>query len=914
MKTFTPHAIAAVVAMASATTALPVYAQGDQVIEEIIVLGTRRDARSASDTPAPVDVISAADLRNQASSDISDLLRTVVPSYQINTQPISDGATIVRPANLRGLSPDHTLVLLNGKRRHRASVISFLGGGISDGAHGPDIGVFPTLGLKQVEVLRDGASSQYGSDAIAGVMNFRLKDASEGGSIEVKSGSTFEGDGDNYHIAWNQGLPLGENGFLNLTAEFGETDATSRSAVRDDVASLITAGNTAVADQSVNTIEGGNKPQIWGQPEIKDDTKLFFNSGFELAEEAELYAFGNYATREVDGGFFFRNPTNRAGVFAGPLVDPVTGVADPNGVKSVLVGDLSTNNTGDCPAGIPLTSGGGLIPDPTVLAQVTGDANCFSFVEMFPGGFVPRFGGTSTDKALVFGVRGQLEGGLGYDISYSYGQNKNEFSIRNTINASLGPNTPTSFKPGTYTQTDSNFNADFNYAISVDAFASDLYIAFGLEMREEEFDIEKGDPASFAIGPLSKSGGAYPTGQGFSSSSNGFGGFTRAITETQESDALYVELEADVTDALTLQAAIRYEDFNTFGSTTNYKLGGLWKVSDTVRVRSTYSTGFHAPTTGQANVTNVTTAFTGGVPQDRGTWPLSSPAGQFVNQQLGGIFSLGPEESTNFSIGAAFDIGEATLTVDYFSIEIDGRISVSEQQDFRGLLGQVGLNAGLSLADLQITSDVNGDGNIDVADGNTSQILNALDNVGVVNKADFQGSEDLTSFGFFNNDFDTETKGVDIVFTLPLDFGSGSSSLAAAFNQTKTEVTRRGSLGDTRLRQLEENLPNSKGNVSFNHAQDNWRLMIRVNFHDDYYEAHLEDASYPIEAGSEFTVDTEFGYAINENVDVVVGAANVFDEYPDENPYVGVAGSKYPATAPFGYNGGQYYLRAIYSY
>jgi len=163
----------------------------------IITVGTRRkNARSAADVIAPVDVIPASELLNQAPNDIADALRIAVPSFNVNTQPISDAATIVRPANLRGLSPDNTLVLLNGKRRHRASVISFLGGGIADGAHGPDISVFPSLALKNVQVLRDGASSQYGSDAIAGVINFELKDAAEGGVVEARYGQTYEGDGE----------------------------------------------------------------------------------------------------------------------------------------------------------------------------------------------------------------------------------------------------------------------------------------------------------------------------------------------------------------------------------------------------------------------------------------------------------------------------------------------------------------------------------------------------------------------------------------------------------------------------------------------------------------------------------------------------------------------------------------------
>ena len=338
--------------------------QGGGDEDVVIITGTRVDARSAIDSPAPVDVVAGDELVNQGDNDAVNILRTLVPSFNVGTQPISDAATLVRPINLRGLPPDNTLVLVNGKRMHRAAVIAFLGGGISDGSQGPDISTVPAIALKQVEVLRDGASSQYGSDAIAGVINFILKDDSSGGSLEAKWGQTYEGDGASYQIAGNVGLPIGTNGFLNLSAEYQQTDPTSRSVQRDDAAALIAAGNTAVA----------NPAQIWGQPEVKDDIKIYANFGYDLDDKHELYAFGNYAQREVEGGFYFRNPTNRPGVYAGPTVDPVTGAplaATSGGVPSIRVGDLSVTTAGDCPAGIPLTAGGGLRPNAAVLAAVT---------------------------------------------------------------------------------------------------------------------------------------------------------------------------------------------------------------------------------------------------------------------------------------------------------------------------------------------------------------------------------------------------------------------------------------------------------------------------------------------------------------------------------------------------------------
>ena len=898
--------------------------------ELVVTVGSRRAARSTIDSAAPVDTVGGEDFTDQATSDISDLLRLIVPSYNVNTQPISDGGTIVRPANLRGLSPDQTLVLLNGKRRHRAAVITFLGGGLADGAHGPDVGVFPSLGLKQVEVLRDGAASQYGSDAIAGVVNFVLKDDPEGGAFEVKSGSTYEGDGENYQVAGNLGLPLGDSGFLNLSAEYGATEGTIRSVQRGDALELIAAGNLAITDIGVNGITS-EVTQIWGQPEIRDNGKVFFNAGLSFSDAAEAYAFGNYATRTVEGGFFFRHPTgldNRR-IYDGPRVNPAngnavavddgvirdqqTGEVIPASAASVRVGDLTGDTRGDCPAGIPTISNG-LLPDPVILARVVADDNCFAFVEPFPGGFVPRFGGDSSDRSLVFGIRGLLPIGTGltYDISYAYGYNKISYFIKNTINASLGPDTPTSFAPGDYEQTDGDFNIDLTYEIPAPMFNSDLHWALGFEAREEQFDITAGDLASHQLGPLARPTAAFPAGQGFASSSNGFGGFTSGGSHAEDNIAVYTELEADVTDALTLQAAVRWEDFSSFGSTTNYKLGGLWRASQLVSIRSTFSTGFRAPTAGQANVTNVSTAFSGSVIMEEGTLPLSSPAGRFVNERLGNIFSLDAESARNFTIGVSLPIGTFDVTVDYFNVAVDDRIAISEQQDFRGLLVSTGQDSGLSLADMQITSDANGDGAINASDGETSKILNALSGAGVLDASAFAGSEDLATFAFFTNDFDTETSGLDMVASTRLELFGGNAVFALALNYTSTEVTRVGGLQATRLRQLEENLPKWKGNVSLRHYRDDWRSLLRLNFHGEYAEAHLNNGSEWIDAEAEFTVDVELGYSLTERWELIAGAANLFNNYPAEHPYQRTAGAKYPTTAPFGFIGGQYYLKARY--
>jgi iron complex outermembrane receptor protein len=865
------------------------FAQDDELLEEIVTTGTRRAARSAADTPAPIDVVSADELRNQGDTDMSNLLRTSVPSYNVNTQPISDAATLVRPANLRGLAPDSTLVLVNGKRRHRAAVISFLGGGISDGSQGPDISVIPTIALKQVEILRDGAASQYGSDAIAGVVNFILRDSQDGASLEAQWGETYEGDGAQYKIAGNVGFPLGDDGFLNISGQYAEVDATSRSTQRDDAAGLIAGGNTEVA----------NPAQIWGQPNVNEDLTIFVNAAIPLSDQVELYGFGNYAERQVEGGFFFRNPTNRGAVYS-----------NDEGA-TLLVGDLTPSDGVDNCAPYRDRDPN----DTALLDALDAEPDCYAFTELTRGGFTPRFGGDLEDSSLVAGLRGELAfgNGLMYDVSYTYGKNEAAFFINNTINASLGPNTPRSFTPGTYIQTDNNFNLDFSYGIPVASFASDLNLAFGYEHRDEEFEIIAGDPQSFEIGPLSAPSADYPGGQGFSSSSNGFGGFTpsSAGTDSETNDAFYVDAEADVTDRFVLQAAVRFEDFDSFGDTTNYKLGGLFSVNDNVKLRGTFSTGFHAPTAGQANVTNVTTQFSGSFLVDQGTIPLSSTAGQFVadfvEAETGVRPTLGPEESDNFTIGTAFSIGNFDFTIDYFNIAVDDRISISDQADFIGILEQTAEDNGIPLT----------------GDETTSQLLNLLDGAGVIDSSAFAGAEDLTSFGYFNNAFDTETQGIDLVVNTDFEMiQGGDTTVAVAFNWTDTEVTRgtlvdgTGSLSFTRQRQLEENVPSVRGSITLNHNQGPWRGLARLNYFGSFFECHLDavgdDAGtcdLPIDGDAEVTIDLEGAYNFNDTWEVVLGARNAFDSFPDNHAWAGIAGATYPPTAPNGFTGGSYYLK-----
>ncbi|MCH8958233.1 MAG: TonB-dependent receptor [Proteobacteria bacterium] len=808
-------------------------------IEEVVATGTRGQPRSVTESMVPVDVITADEFINQGGTDLSDLIRNVVPSYSVNAQPISDAATVVRPAQLRGMAPDQTLVLINGKRRHRAAVISWLGNGVADGAQGPDISVIPSIALKQVEVLRDGASAQYGSDAIAGVLNFILKDAREGGSVEVRYGEFYEGDGTAMQIAANIGLPVGDEGFVNISVEYGESDPTDRSLQRDDAAALIAAGNTFVA----------NPAQIWGLPIIDDELKLMVNFATEAGNGKEIYGHGNYAEKRVEGGFFFRNPNDRSAVF-GP-----SGAL--NGLQ-LLIGDLSLAR-GDGPAnggaGCPTVTITNDVPDPTALAAVFADPDCFSFQEMFPGGFTPRFGGEVQDFSIVGGIRGETSAGLLWDASIGYGTNEVDFFINNTVNASLGPATPTSFDPGLYRQEEFNLNFDVSYA-----FGDNGNIAGGLEYRDEQFDIGLGQTESWSIGPLAD--------QGFSAASNGFPGFSpiAAGTWSRSNFAVYVDLEVNPTDDWSLGFATRFEDFDDFGTTFNGKVATNFRINDRLAWRASASSGFRAPTPGQSNAFNVSTEF------DLVLMDLVNngniPPGSRVAELRGGR-PLEAEKSINLSVGAILTLGEVDITIDYFNIELKDR------------LGQTKLFA----LTAQEVIDL-------LAEGVTS-------------------AANLANFRFFINDFETTTQGIDLIANYTADMLGGSTDWTLLFNWTDTEVTKHNpdTLDDLRIQELQEGLPGFRGNLTANHrATDNFRVLARLSYYDEWFDSE-DGAVYD----GEWLVDLEAAYSVNDNLTVTVGAQNIFDIFPGENQGArsGV-GNRYSQFTPFGFNGGFWYARIRY--
>lgn len=817
-----------VVAMGMTLASTPVLAAEKDTDKEntevVVVVGSRAAPRSIADSPVPVDVIGGEELLANGTSDMASLLRTVSPSYNVNAQAISDGATIVRPANLRGLSPDSTLILLNGKRRHKGSIIAFSGGGLADGAQAPDVSTIPAMALKQVEVLRDGASAQYGSDAIAGVINFVLKDSAAGGDFEIKMGQFSEGDGDQVTVAGNVGVPLTDDGFANFTFEVNQQDPTSRSTQRSDAAALIAAGNTAVP----------NPAQVWGSPEISDDFKLFLNTGIDLDADSEAYLFGNWSEKTVEGGFFYRNPTDRGGVFDGPG-------------DTLLVGDLTPGATdnSNCPV-VNLVNG---IPDAAALGSLEA-ANCYAHNLRFPGGFTPFFGGEVVDLSLSIGTRGEFSDGTSYDVSGTVGEHSTEFHMSNTINSSMGPASPTEFTPGAYTQLEKSLNVDFSKDFD------SLTVSYGAEIRQESFTITAGDEASWKLGPL--------VNQGFSIGSNGFPGFKPADagTSSRTSKGIYVDAEKYITEDFLAQVAVRYEDFSDFGSTFDWKLTGMYEVSESFKVRGSASTGFRAPTIGQSSVRSVQTQFVGTELVDIATLPPTNP----VSQRFGGK-ALTPEESKSYTLGMVYEAGDFFLTMDYFNIEVIDRISQT---------------SGITLT-AQDRADL--------------AALGVTDAIG------------LTSVKFFTNDFDTTTQGLDIVASYSDEKFGGDMSYALAYNYTETTVDFAGNnVDDVKIGRLENGLPKSRGSFTTTYQADDWRLMGRIN-HYGTWQQYGPDIDGP----TALLLDAEMSYDINDSVGFALGINNVTDENgPVDESHS--SGRTYSSTSPYGFNGRFYYVKLSYHY
>lgn len=832
-------------------------------IEEVAVTGTRGQPRSVSDSPVPVDVFNSETLEAVSFTDTNDVLKTLVPSYNVSRQPISDGATFIRPAQLRGMPTDKTLVLVNSKRRHRASLVE-IGG---SGTQAADVATIPSSALKSVEVLRDGAAAQYGSDAIAGVINFILKDNAEGGDFSVSAGEYSEGDGFQTTASGNIGLPLGSDGFLSISTEVSQSEFTSRSEqyceswfcldksnpVYDSSASYaqFTEDETFMAGAKNASLEG-DVVQPWGQPNSKA-ARVFFNAGYNLDGGSELYAFGNYSNSEADGGFFYRYPYNGT------------------------IEDLRTE-----------------------------DGSIYNPLEIFPGGFTPRFNGEVTDYSLVSGLRGEWSNGLTYDFSARYGYSDIDYLLENTINPSLGPDTPTSFKPGVLSNEEIQLQADFSKEIEA-GLPQPLLAAFGFSYMDETYEITGGDTMSYTAGPYATqdpwgfcNDDGTETAAGISAilggsslncsdpedpvytvvgvGSNGFPGYSPEYSGSyaRDSYAMFADLSTDLTEDLFVQAAMRYEDYADFDSELVGKLAMQYDISDSIGLRSSIGTGFRAPTPGQQGTTNVSTRLPNGFPVATGLFPASGDVASAL-----GAEPLKPETSTNFTFGVTAGFDKLAMTVDFYRIDVDDRT--------------------YAISTLDVSSDM--------SSGAAYENYQALVNAGVV------GAESIGGVFYFTNAFDTRTQGVDVVATYPLEWANDSvTSLTASLNYNKSEFLSDPSdyLNEEDQYDFEHFDPELRGVLTAVHEFGDFSLTSRANWYGSYENFNGGEVQ---EFSPIVMVDLEGRYRFTESTSMTVGGRNIFDEYPEKDE-IGdyCCGRLYSSGTVVDWQGSFYYMRMNHSF
>jgi len=895
-------------------------AQGADEIEEIVVSGLRGKPRSAVDSAVPIDTFDAGAIEAVAHADTQDVLQTLVPSYNVSRQPISDGASFIRPAELRGLPSHHTLVLINGKRRHRAALVS-IGG---SGTQGPDVATIPSSAIQSIEVLRDGASSQYGSDAIAGVINFNLKENSEGFGLSLDSGSFFEGDGDDYRVTGNIGLPLGENGFVSISAEVNNNDFTERaqpyceSWFCVDPNNSRFAGSNGVSQSFVNgtaiaagdvgdsgfvytpetaayiapfvsnygdgTLNphgasvAGENVMPWGQPN-NEAVRAFVNAGYELNNGVELYGWANVSESKGDGSFFHRYPHN---------------------------GTIEFLRNAD---------GGLYIP-----------------LEKFPGGFTPRFEGEVSDLGVAGGFRGATDAGFAYDVSVRHGSNEVDYRLFNTINPSYGVDSPTDFRPGTLTNEELQFQIDLSNEFDAGT-ASPVVLAYGFSFMDESYDVgQSSDVASYDSGPHAlqdpfgfcsteadfalrtptavAGGGVFgssiggqaavagtavagldctnpddPAYQVVGVGANGFPGYSPAFSEKYERDsyAVYGDISTDINDNLFMQAAIRFEDYSDFGDELVGKIALRYRLNDNMAFRGSYGTGFRAPTPGQQGTTNVSTRLPDGFPVATGLFPASGPVAQAL-----GASPLRAETSTSYTLGFTADIENLTLTVDFYNIDIDDRFNSISTRDVS-------------------TDPTSGDA-----------YLNFL----ALQAAGVSGANSIGGVFYFTNAFDSKTQGVDLVASYPIEWDNGmSTNLQYAINWNKSQLTSDASafLNEEEQFDFENADPNIRYNITATHDwNEQFTMTARVRYFGESVNSDRNSGFLPALFTQTFSpttyVDLEGAYQINDNWRVSAGARNLFDAYPDQLDRVAsdndqCCGRVYSSASFAPWQGGYYYAR-----
>ncbi len=806
----------------------------------IIVTGTRRTDRTVAESPVPIDVIGGDTLTDTGYTEVNRILNQVVPSFNFPQPSITDGTDVLRPATLRGLSPDQTLVLVNGKRRHPSALLN-INGSVGRGSAAVDLNNIPVLAIDRIEVLRDGASSQYGSDAISGVLNVQLR-RRPGGRAQITYGqyiSSVQGvrevtgvarqannepqlipdglgnfvltdtgqdrevrDGATLTVAATYGIGFGDSGYFNLTGEFRDREATNRAGYDPRRQYTTIAGLSDPREFTFDRLS-----HRYGDADTRDYT-LFANAGFNLTPEIEFYAFGSYNSREGESAGFFRRSN-----------------------------DARNRNF---------------------------SASTTTFVPFYADGFLPLITSEIEDYSIATGVRGDT-GGWNWDVSHVYGHNSFQFGVANSFNTSFGANSQTEFDAGGLRFGQHVVNIDVQREVT-----PGLSLAAGTEYRHENFRIVAGEPQSYAGGPFAAAPFNAPAG------AQVFPGFQPAneVDASRDSWAVYGEADAEISDSLTFQLAGRYEHYSDFGSTLDGKVAGRYAPVEWFAIRGSASTGFRAPSLHQQFYATTSTNNVNGVLLEIGTFPVSHPVARALGSR-----DLEPERSINLGVGATLTpVSGVNLTVDYYDIDIDDRIVVTEN----------------------------------------------LQGAAVVALLQGAGFNNITSARFFVNGIDTNTQGLDAVGTWRLpETGLGNITLTAGYNWNRTRITNRAILptlpgltlfGRQESLRIEQGQPRTKINLGLDWDYDMLGATVRANRYGTVLVPGATAAT-DFELDPQWVTDVELRVAPHEMIELAVGANNVFDTYPSNLPAGGAFGSNgyfipFSQFSPAGFNGRFVYGRA----
>ncbi|MGW9683989.1 TonB-dependent receptor domain-containing protein [Flagellimonas sp. 2504JD1-5] len=865
-------------------------------LEDVVVVGSRNPNRTATETTVPVDVIDVAAIANQGPQvSVNQILNYVAPSFTSQSQTVSDGTDHIDPASLRGLGPDQVLVLINGKRRHNTALIN-VNGTVGAGSVGTDMNAIPAAAIQRIEVLRDGAAAQYGSDAIAGVINIVLKKATGKLDLSLTSGANFsensnqfEGgsDGEKFQLDANFGLPIGDRGYINFTGSLSTREPALRN---KDYAGdifrgfhgaerIFAAGGGTVADmtlqdyanasQSITYLDQTVKDQIAGL-NLNDDTDIgTFRDllGFD-ADEDELAARG--LTRK---DFRFKVGTSRLreGKFFANMSIPVSETTEIYGF-----GGISYRQG--------LASGFYRRP-----AQGDGRAN----TPAFPNGFLPNIGTDILDQSLAVGIRGKINE-WDVDFSNTYGRNTFDITVGNSSNGTLGVATPRSFDAGGLGFTQNTTNLDFS------RFHEDIFegfnVAFGAEYKVEKYEIIAGEESSYtsydingnpvnSVTPDDQLVRNNFTGSPLGGGAQVFRGYDpgNATEKFRNNISIYADFEADFTENWLLSLAGRYENYSDFGSTFNYKLATRLKLTENLALRAASSSGFRAPSLHQQFFSRTSTVFVDNVPFEQGTFTNDSRAASLI-----GIDKLREETSNSFSAGLTGTFGQFTITVDGYLINIDDRIVYS------GSFGN----------------------------GGDPELTGIFDSAGA------------TSARFFVNAIDTKSSGLDVVISHKTSWGDATlkNDLAATFNKTEVEdifvptlIANAGLSGSFFDGQEEAFLtlaqPRTKLNLTNLVSINSWDFLLRnvyfgeVTDPDDFNgDARVEGTTVSDDAvyGGKLVTDLTVTKTFSDNLALTVGANNLLDVYPDENRAGGTSGDQFVysrRTSQFGYSGRYLFAR-----